>query len=51
MQLHPLYNGMKNTSHRDSLAKNTKPYEVTFSDVEGPMPVTGHDGSRFFLHS
>jgi hypothetical protein len=40
---------MRDTPHRDSLAKNAKPYEVIFSDVEGPMSVTGHDGSRYFV--
>jgi hypothetical protein len=40
---------MRDTTHRDSLAKDAKPYEVIFSDIEGPMSVTGHDGSRFFV--
>lgn len=40
---------MRDTPHRDSLAKNAKPYEVIFSDVEGPMSVTGHEGSRYFV--
>jgi transposase InsO family protein len=40
---------MRDVPHRHSLAQNTKPYEVIFSDVEGPMSVTGHEGSRFFV--
>jgi hypothetical protein len=40
---------MKDTSHQDSLTKNTKLYKVIFSDVEGSMSVTGYDGSRFFV--
>ena len=40
---------MRDVPHRDSLARNAKPYEVIFSDVEGPMSVTGHEGSRFFV--
>ena len=36
---------MKDVPHRESLAKNARPYEVIFSDVEGPMSVTSHDGS------
>lgn len=41
---------MHDVTHRDSLVKhNTKPHEVIFSDVKGPMKVTGHDGSRYFV--
>jgi hypothetical protein len=40
---------MKDVPHRDALSKNAKPYEVIFSDVDGPMSITGHDGSRFFV--
>ena len=40
---------MRDVPHRESLARNAKPYEVIFSDVEGPMSVTGHEGSRFFV--
>ena len=40
---------MKDTLHRDSLAKNTKLYEVIFSNVEGPMSVIGYKGSWFFV--
>jgi hypothetical protein len=40
---------MKDIPHQDSLAKNSKLYKVIFSDVEGPMSVTGYDGSRFFV--
>lgn len=40
---------MRHVPHRDSLARNAKSYEVIFSDVEGPMSVTGHEGSRFFV--
>jgi len=40
---------MRDVPHRDSLTKDAKPYEVIFSDVEGPMSVTGHEGSRFFV--
>ena len=40
---------MRDVPHRDSLVRNAKPYEVIFSDVEGPMSVTGHEGSRFFV--
>lgn len=40
---------MTDVPHRDSLAKDAKPYEVIFSDVEGPMSVSGHEGSRYFV--
>ena len=40
---------IKDTLHRDSLAKSSKLYEVIFSDVEGPMSVIGYDGSRYFV--
>src|SRR5712671_1440200 len=41
---------MHDVTHRDSLVKhNTKPHEVIFSDIKGPMKVTGHDGSRYFV--
>jgi hypothetical protein len=41
---------MHDVSHRDSLVKHdTKPHEVIFSDIKGPMKVTGYDGSRYFV--
>jgi hypothetical protein len=40
---------MTDVSHRESLAKDAKAFEVIFSDVEGPMSVTGYDGSRYFV--
>jgi hypothetical protein len=39
---------MHDIPHRNSLAVNAKPYEVIFSDVEGPIS-TGYDGSRYFV--
>jgi len=35
--------------HRDFLAQYAEPYEVIISDVEGPMSVSGHEGSRYFV--
>jgi hypothetical protein len=36
--------------HRESLIdKNAKPWEVIFSDVKGPLPVDGYNGSKFFV--
>jgi transposase InsO family protein len=40
---------MRDILHQGSLVKDAKPYEVIFSDVEGPMSVTGHEGSRYFV--
>jgi Reverse transcriptase (RNA-dependent DNA polymerase)/GAG-pre-integrase domain len=39
---------MRDISHRNSLAVGAKPYEVIYSDVDGPMKVPGYDGSRYF---
>ena len=40
---------MHDIPHRNSLTINAKPYEVIFSDVEGPISKTGYDGSRYFV--
>ena len=40
---------MRDVPHQGSLAKDAKPYEVIFSDVEGPMSVTGHEDSQYFV--
>ena len=41
---------MQDVPHKESLVDGkTKPYEVIFSDVKGPMSVTGHEGSRYFV--
>ena len=41
---------MRDVAHRDNIAKEAKkPYDVVFSDLEGPMSVAGYDGSRYFV--
>jgi hypothetical protein len=41
---------MRDVVHRDDIAKEAKkPYDVVFSDLEGPMSVAGYDGSRYFV--
>src|SRR5438045_590722 len=41
---------MQDVPHKESLVDGkTKPYEVIFSDVKGPMSITGHEGSRYFV--
>ena len=43
-------NAMRDVIHRDNIAKEAKkPYDVVFSDLEGPMSVAGYDGSRYFV--
>jgi hypothetical protein len=41
---------MRDVSHREPLydKKTTKPYEIIFSDVKGPM-LQAHDGSKYFV--
>jgi hypothetical protein len=41
---------MRDTPHRDTIAKEAKqPYDVVFSDLEGPMSVPRYDGSLYFV--
>lgn len=41
---------MTDVPHKESLVtKETKPYEVIFSDFEGPLPIVGHEGSKYFV--
>ena len=45
-----LLSRMTDIPHRESLiTKETKPYEVIFSDFEGPLPAVGYDGSKYFV--
>jgi hypothetical protein len=41
---------MEDIPHKWSLVDaNTKPYEIIFTDFEGPMPIPGYDGSQYFV--
>lgn len=41
---------MRDVPHREQLAKDAKhPYEIIFSDVEGKMPMVGHNGAEYFV--
>ena len=41
---------MRDVPHKERLFDdNTKPGEVIFSDVEGPISIPGHDGSKYFV--
>ena len=41
---------MKDVSHwRTLFDKDTKPFEVIFSDIKGPMTHSGYEGSKYFV--
>ena len=41
---------MHDVTYWDSLIKhNTKPYKVIFSDIKGPIKVTGYNRLRYFI--
>jgi hypothetical protein len=41
---------MRDITHQGNISKEAKkPYDVVFSDLEGPMSIAGYDGSRYFV--
>ena len=41
---------IRDALHRDTIAKEAKqPYDVVFSDLEGPMSVPRYNGSLYFV--
>ena len=41
---------MRDVAHWDNIAKEAKkPYDVVFSNLEGPMSVASYDGSHYFV--
>jgi hypothetical protein len=41
---------MRDVAYRDNIAKEAKkPYDVVFSNLEGPMSIASYDGSHYFV--